>query len=232
MFPDDTTNWTTFVDANRDILTVIADTLPVQLNLMQRSYVDALVGQLPYNMGYQSVKTLLKILQARDNGVPLNETVPSGDTIFGTHQLEVLRIPLELPPLDFDYNYIGQAAIVGYILCGIVITASFMFAGWTWYNRKNQVVRSGQPVFLTMICVGTLLMGSAIIPLSIDDEKSQRAANIACMCSPWLINIGFCITFSALFSKTWRLNKILLSKNPLRRVKVTERDVSSVQRVD
>lgn len=227
MFPEDTSNWTAFVDANRDVLTVIADTLPVQLQLMQTSYVDALVGQLPYGMGFQSVKTLLKILQAVDNGTSLNETLPMGDTIFGTHQLEVLRIPLELPPLDFDYNHIGNAAIVGYILCGIIILASLLFMGWTWYNRKNKVVRYGQPVFLSMICVGALLMGLAIIPLSIDDEKSQRAADIACMCSPWLINIGFTIAFSALFSKTWRLNQILLSKHAFRRVKVTEKDVSA-----
>lgn len=192
---------------------------------MQTSYVDALVGQLPYNMGYQSAQTLWEVLQAVVSGTPLNETL-SSDTIFGTHQLEILRIPLQLPLVDFDYNYIGNAAIVGYILCTIIIVASLGFMEWTWFYRKNQVGRSGQPVFLSMICIGTLLMGSAIIPLSIDDEKSQRAADVACMCSPWLINIGFTIAFSALFSKTWRLNKILLSKNPLRRVKVTERDVS------
>ena len=229
MFPSDTTNWTTFVDANRDILTVIADTLDVQLDLMQTSYVDALVGQLPYNMGYQSAETLIQVLDAVNSGIPLNESLPS-DVIFGTHQLEVLRIPLELPPLEFDYNYIGNIAIVGYVLCTIVIAASIGFTGWTWYNRKNQVVRSGQPVFLSMICCGTLLMGSAIIPLSIDDEKvddpkSQRAADIACMCAPWLINVGFTIAFSALFAKTWRLNQILLTKNALKRIKVTEKDV-------
>ena len=54
MFPENTTKWKNFVDRNRDVLTVIADTLPIQLDLMQTSYVDALVGQLPYNMGYQS----------------------------------------------------------------------------------------------------------------------------------------------------------------------------------
>lgn len=226
MFPPDTTNWTNFVDSNRDVLTVIADTLDVQIDLMQTSYVDALVGQLPYNMGYQSAETLIQVLDAVDSDIPLNESLPS-DVIFGTHQLEVLRIPLELPPVQFDYNYIGKVAIVGYVLCGIIIVSSFGFTGWTWRNRKNQVVRSGQPVFLSMICCGTLLMGSAIIPLSIDDENSQKAADIACMCSPWLINIGFTVCFSALFAKTWRLNKILLSKNALKRIKVTEKDVST-----
>ena len=229
MFNPNTTDWKAFVDTNRNVLTVIADTLPIQLELMQTSHVDALVGQLPYGMGYQSAQTIIKVLDdVNKKGVPLEEAAPS-DVIFGTHQLEVLRIPLELPPLEFNYNHIGNLATVGYVLCTIVMGASIGFLGWTWYYRKNQVVRASQPMFLIMICVGTLFMGSGIIPLTIDDEKSQRAADIACMCEPWLTNIGFTTTFSALFSKTWRLNKIFLSPNPLRRIKVTEKDVSVFQ---
>lgn len=226
MFPENTTNWTNFVDANRNVLTVIADTLPVQLDLMQISYVDALVGQLPYNMGFQSAEVLLQIRDAVKARISLDEFLKQ-DVIFGTHQLEVLRIPLQLPPVEFDFNYIGNIAIVGYVLCALIMGASIGFMGWTWMNRKNQVVTSSQPIFLAMICMGALLMGSAIIPLSIDDENhSQRGADIACMSSPWLINIGFTISFSALFSKTWRLNKIMLSKQ-IRKMTVTEKDVSA-----
>jgi len=36
--------------------------------------------------------------------------------------------------------------------------------------------------------------GMAIIPLSID----QKGANAACMSYPWLLTIGFSLTFSAL----------------------------------
>lgn len=225
MFNPNTTDWKHFVDSNRDVLTIIADTLPVQLTLMQKSYVDALVGQLPYNMGYQSADVLLQAFRGIvDEGVPLDETLPT-DIVPITHQLEVLRIPLELPPLDFNYNYLGHIAIVGYVLCAIIIGASLGLMGWTWHNRHHRVVKSSQPVFLGIICVGTLFMGSAIIPLSIDDETSQEAADIACMSWPWLIFTGFTVAFSALFSKTWRLNKIFMSKNPLRRIKVTEKDV-------
>jgi len=49
MLNSNTTNWKHFVDYHRELLTVIADTLDTQLELMQTSYVDALVGQLPYN---------------------------------------------------------------------------------------------------------------------------------------------------------------------------------------
>jgi hypothetical protein len=39
-----------------------------------------------------------------------------------------------------------------------------------------------------------VLEGLAIIPLSID----QRGADAACMALPWLLAIGFSLTFSAL----------------------------------
>ena len=203
MFMDNTTSWKNFVDSNRNILTIIADTLPVQMALMQTSYVDALVGQLPYNMGEQSAQTLIKVLDTLQEGGTLDE-VGLTDSIFGTHQLEVLRIPLQLPPLDFNYHYIGNVAIVGYVLCAMVVALSLGCIAWIWYYRKHQVVIMGQPIFLAMLPIGAILMGSAMIPLSIDDEGSQRAADIACMCSPWLINVGFVVVFSALFSKTWR----------------------------
>lgn len=69
-------------------------------------------------------------------------------------------------------------------------------------------------------------MGSAIIPLSIDDENhSIRACSISCMSIPWLVSIGFVIAFSALFSKTWRINKIHHNAQHFRRVQVTWKDV-------
>lgn len=45
------------------------------------------------------------------------------------------------------------------------------------------------------------------------------------MLTPWLTSLGFVTAFSALFSKTWRINKLLHSAASFRRVKVTEMDV-------
>jgi 7 transmembrane sweet-taste receptor of 3 GCPR len=224
MFDENTTNWKHFVDSNRNVLTILTDTLPIQLDLMQTSYVDALVGQLPYNMGYQGADLLLRAFVGSMEGIPLNETLPT-DVFPITHQLEVLRIPLELPLFDFNYNYLGNVSIACWVLSAIIMICSLALIGWTVVNRKHQVIASSQPLFLILICFGTLLMGSAIIPFGIDDEYGQQAADAACMASPWLTFTGFTIAFSALFSKTWRLNKILLSKNPLRRIKVRNKSL-------
>jgi len=66
---------------------------------------------------------------------------------------------------------------------------------------------------------------SAIIPLSIDDAlASRQGCKVACMAAPWLFFFGFAFTFAALFSKTWRVNKLFHSAS-IRRMKVTAFDV-------
>ena len=66
---------------------------------------------------------------------------------------------------------------------------------------------------------------SAIIPLSIDDQfATEQGSDVACMAAPWLFFLGFALTFAALFSKTWRVNKLFHSTS-IRRMKVTAFDV-------
>lgn len=76
-----------------------------------------------------------------------------------------------------------------------------------------------------MLSVGTIIMALAIVTMSIDDDNaSSEAADKACMATPWLASMGFIISFSALFSKIWRVTKIF--QNPqFRRITVTETDV-------
>lgn len=123
-------------------------------------------------------------------------------------------------------NYIGNLRIFGYTVCAIIMLLSTGFGIFTIAKRGHPTIRKSQPPFLLMICVGTLLIGSAIIPLSFDDENySEESCSIACMAVPWLLFIGFVTAFSALFSKIWRVNKILHSPNRFKRITVTEKDV-------
>jgi len=103
---------------------------------------------------------------------------------------------------------------------------SIGFACWVAYNRTIRVVKASQPIFLIIICTGTLLMGGGIYPLGIDDEiASIQGCNIACMASPWLFGLGFSCSFSALFAKTLRVNKLFGAANSFQRIKVTVKDV-------
>merc|ERR1711862_978986 len=96
---------------------------------------------------------------------------------------------------------------------------------WTYRNRKGKIVLASQPTFLYVICLGTFMMGSAIFPLSIDDEiASSYGCTLACNSIFWLFGPGFQIEFSGLYCKMRKLNKIFYN-GAMRRTKVKERDV-------
>lgn len=187
---------------------------------MNKGYADGLVGQLPYQSGQVCIDTLLKLQKEG------NPPRPVDDQIFGTNLSLLLRIPLVLPSLTVDKNYLGNLAIMGYTFFAILLVGSFAVAGWVVWNRKNQVVKAAQPIFLILIDCGVVLMSSAIIPMTIDDQHhTQRACNIACNCAPWFFSCGFCLTFAALFSKLWRIDKVLRASLSCRRKVVTVKDM-------
>jgi len=127
---------------------------------------------------------------------------------------------------DINLNQLGNVRWVGFSLAALVIILSIGFITWVIKYRKLRVVNAAQPIFLIMICVGTIIMASSLIPFGIDDQiASARGCDIACMAGPWLFILGFTFTFSALFSKIWRINWILREASKLRRVKVKETDV-------
>jgi hypothetical protein len=106
-----------------------------------------------------------------------------------------------------------------------VMLVSAGFACWTQVNSNHRVVRASQPIFLHIICIGTFLMGASIVPLTVDEQvASKHGCDIACQIYPWLLLNGFVIAFSALFTKTHRINKIMKQPN-FKRIKVTPFDV-------
>lgn len=77
---------------------------------------------------------------------------------------------------------------------------------------------------------GVLLFAATIVPLSLDDNGdataiSEERSTWICQSAPWLCCCGLAVTFSALFSKTIRINKIVEETRHCHRVKVTACDV-------
>jgi gamma-aminobutyric acid type B receptor len=125
-------------------------------------------------------------------------------------------------------NQIDNLKYIGFVAVGISFILAIGFIVFTWIHRKKRVIKAAQPVFLYMIGIGVIVMTSAIIPLSIDDsygEHTQQQCNIACMSYHRSFCIGFVITFSALFAKTWRVNKIFQAHHRFVRKEVSEKDV-------
>ena len=125
-----------------------------------------------------------------------------------------------------NLNQLGPIRAVGFTLFAVIAFTSISFAAFVFCHRRQKVVRALQPIFLVTICFGVLVMGSTLVPLSIDDEiASQRGCDVKCMSLPWLLSFGFSIAMSALIAKLWRINKLFGATRRFRRVQVRAKDV-------
>ena len=111
---------------------------------MAKGYIDGLVGQLPYVMGMQSMQTLLEI---KDGKVPR-------DQVLGTHLLEILNVPLKLPELELDRNYLGNITILGYTFFVLISLSSLGFGLWSGVKRNARVVKASQVCYKTCNILG------------------------------------------------------------------------------
>lgn len=227
-------SWKKLVQEYRNVTLVVADGLPVQLNLLSQNYAHGLVAQLPYEMGVKSVDTLLALRQAMEAQEAQGVASPKVPTdlfpdFMGTNVLEHLQIPLVLPELIVNQNHLGHLSIIGFVLFGIIFITAVGSAGWAWTHRHLPVVKIAQPGFLVMVAAGSIVMGSTLIPLSFDDSGAsynERRGIIICMSIPWLAFLGFTITFSALLAKTWRVNQLFQNRGQFQRLKVTAGQVA------
>jgi len=135
--------------------------------------------------------------------------------------------PRPLFSKQFRKIYISNnILVVGWALVGIILATSLGFALLVFVCKNNRIVKASQPPFLLLICSGTFVMGLSIFTLGVDDKNASTAnCSIACMSSIWLVAIGFTITFAALYSKIYRINKLVESASKFRKVVIEWKDV-------
>jgi len=157
----------------------------------------------------------------------------SGDTVT-VHDPFVFadRTTTPQPPSpqieDLECNFAPLGAqIVGWVLASLVILISLSLLGRKWRHRKTSVVKASQPVFLGQLCLGCVIMASAVFPMSLQDAPTtatDEAESLttttthldrACVSIPWPLSLGFVTSMSALSCKTWRLNKLMNTANTM-----------------
>ena len=145
--------------------------------------------------------------------------------------LEQYQRDLGVFKANVNYNQINSIRIVGFVMLAVILLCSFGSAIWVFIYRNNQIVKMSQPFFLYLLSFGTTVLGFAILPLSIDDSffnltyEDCPGCDSACIAWPWLFCMGFCIIFSTMFSKLWRLNKLIKASLRFRRIQVKPKDV-------
>lgn len=219
---NEASTWTTFVQSHPDMTFGVADAMPHQVQLMEQGFADGLVGQLPYQSGEQCIDTLFKL---QYSGNPPRDR--KNDMVFGTNLSFLLRIPLVLAELTVDRNELGYLVIFGYFLLAFLLAIDLGLMAWVVKNRASRIVAAGQPIFLLTILGGIFMLSWAILPLSIADDQtfSQSQLNAACMAVPWLVALGFGMVFSALFSKLWRVYRLIQSSLRFSKVQIQAKDV-------
>lgn len=169
------------------------------------------------NKAEMNPKTELKDDEIDAQWIP----VQGVDFIYSNDETTAL---MDLPPLHVTHSTMSDALkIFGYILCGFILLLSTLAASWTYAYRNTKVIKKAQPEFLIMLCLGTFVMGTTIVPMSLEEPVDQNLLDGACMSLPWLFSIGFVVSFSALLSKQIRINKIFHTKQ-FRRVEVRPKD--------
>ena len=116
------------------------------------------------------------------------------------------------------------ASVAGATFLAIVWITALVFAVWTVWNRKVQVVALAQPEFLIMVAAGCAVFASSLIPFSMERANVGGSSGI-CMASQWTIFLGWTIVFSAVYAKTWRINHVVRASQVFRRTVITKWDV-------
>jgi len=227
-------NYTQWVDQLDRNITLIAMDAVDYLEYLTTGYVDGLVGQITYEMGTRSAEVLSQVsargIADSDNA---DGVVLPANLQFESRLVAYNLIPLELDkvhPIQLDQNLLEGLSIVGFVCFGVVVVSVALCLLWTIWFRSNRVVIAAQPLFLFVLLAGIVLLSSSMVPLSFDDKgdptsmSKTRAVGI-CMSVPWLAFSGFAVIFSALFSKTWRVNRLFQRGNPMVRKKVSAADV-------
>jgi gamma-aminobutyric acid type B receptor len=129
-----------------------------------------------------------------------------------TYYADGRTVPPDLLKDPPPQNYLSSSVRgVGFAVMALALLTSAATILWVFSHRNHRVVKAAQPYFMYVICLGAGVSISAVLPLSFDEGKgwSVRQLGSACMAVPWLFCSGYLITYGALFSKLWRINRVL-----------------------
>jgi hypothetical protein len=122
------------------------------------------------------------------------------------------NVPPDLLRKEPEQNHLDPGIRnVGFALMGIAMLTAVAAGIWVYLHRTHRILLAAQPYFLYALCFGSVISASSIFSISFDESYgwSDQQLGGACTATPWLLALGHIITYGALFSKLWRINKVL-----------------------
>ena len=161
---------------------------------------------------------LYGVIENPDANISFSKPVSEADLtfryldIFPAVYADGSNAPPRLLRDPVEQNFLSDGArLLGFCLLSICGLTAIVAAVWVFMHHDNIIVRGAQPIFLYVLCFGTLVSVSGIATISFDEGHglSEETLGRLCMATPWLVSTGHIITFGALFSKLWRINRVL-----------------------
>mmetsp|Transcript_13530 Transcript_13530/g.22205 ORF Transcript_13530/g.22205 Transcript_13530/m.22205 type:complete len:954 (-) Transcript_13530:19-2880(-) len=118
--------------------------------------------------------------------------------------------------------------VLGFILVALSWSSTIGYMVWLYLNRKDPVVKMSQPESLFLLCIGSIVSTSTIIPLTLAEAapgESARGASAACRSIPFLYSLGWVLMYTSLTAKSWRLFKVAKNADQVRRVKISVNEI-------
>ena len=118
----------------------------------------------------------------------------------------------ELVRKVYEENFLTSGVrVFGLVLMALgwlLAIVSIALLGWL---RNDPIVQRAQPFFMQLMCVGSFIMNAAIFTVSFDEGAgwTDRQLDLQCTLTPWFFFVGQTMTFCSLFTKLYRLDKVL-----------------------
>lgn len=166
-------------------------------NYMTEEWLDEETGT--YRTDYKKTIT---------NSYYRGEWVNGEETFIFSNGMTKPNQPDQLTPRNPERNLTPTTMkVIALFFSAFSMLLAIGFGLWTLRHRSTRVVKASQPFFLFLILFGVIMVASSIIPYSMDDSTlSESACDKACTAIFWLLFPGLSIIFSALFTKTYRIN--------------------------
>eukprot|EP00934_Nitzschia_sp_Nitz4_P006867 Nitzschia sp. Nitz4//scaffold133_size116822//25862//27321//NITZ4_003798-RA/size116822-augustus-gene-0.105-mRNA-1//1//CDS//3329535369//6857//frame0 len=99
----------------------------------------------------------------------------------------------------------------GLVHVGGTYFLALIAGAWVRIRRKERIVTAAQPQFLYLIVVGMILMITSLVFVSFDESNgwTQEDLDKACSGFPWFFVTGYLVQYCAVFSRLWRVSKLL-----------------------
>ncbi|RUS75750.1 hypothetical protein EGW08_016501, partial [Elysia chlorotica] len=118
-------------------------------------------------------------------------------------------------PCLYQISDAVQAIVV--FLISVMIVGCLVVSLVTFLNRKNLIIKTASPIFLLIMCFGSILMCCSVYVMY------GEVDSLACKIQIWPFHLGLVLTYGALLIKTWRISVIFKSGGTTKRINLPDK---------